>query len=119
MTVAIACTSGGSASWVQRTALDGVDYVLAFRWNETDAHWLLSIADTRGVSIRDGIYLVADRSLLRGVIDTRAPKGVLIVVDSLAPPIDPGFADLGSRHSLLYLSPADISPTWGQIGHYP
>lgn len=106
----IPCTPGGVASWSQRTALDGVDYTFTFRWSQRDGHWLLDLADAERVAIRSGMLLAPNVDLLAGVIDTRRPAGKLAVLDTTgALDVDPGFADLGDRFVLVYLTADEVS----------
>lgn len=107
----VPCTPNGAARWSQRTALDGVDFTLAFRWSQRDGHWLLDIADAQGAAIRSGVALVPNINLLAGVIDARRPAGRLGVLDTTgALDVDPGFADLGARFLLVYVTAAELAP---------
>ena len=108
MPVSIPCTSSGASRWTQRTSIGGRDYQLTFDWSQRDGHWRLDLADQDGVMIRAGIVLVTNRSLLRGMNDTRLPAGSLVVVDTLAQWADAGFADLGTRFLLLYYDPSEV-----------
>ena len=65
----VPCTPNGDSSWSQRTALDGTDYTLTFRWSQRDGHWLLDLADAERVAIRSGMLLAPNVDLLAGVID--------------------------------------------------
>lgn len=106
----VPCTPNGDASWSQRTALDGVDFTLAFRWSQRDGHWLLDVADAEGVAIRHGLALVPSVDLLAGVIDERRPAGKLAVLDTTgALDADPGFSDLGARFVLVYFTAAELA----------
>lgn len=113
MSYFVPCTPGGRSSWSQITALDGVSFVLAFRWSQREGRWVLDVADAEGVMIRAGLALVADQPLLRGVVDARRPAGELIVVDTTgAGDIDPGFDDLGApgaRFVLMYVTAAELA----------
>lgn len=113
MSAFIPCAPGGVAFWQQRTALDGVDYLMTFRWSQREGVWSLDIADLDGVAIVSGLVLVVGVSLLRGVVDTRRPAGELVVVDtSGASDRDPGFDDLGApgaRFVLAYFTAAELA----------
>lgn len=110
MPALIPCAPAGVASWTQQTPLDGVVYQLTFDWYQRDGHWRLTVADVQGVAIRSGIVLVLDELLLGTVIDTRRPAGELVVIDTTgARGVDPGFADLGARFQLVYLTAADLA----------
>ncbi len=106
----VPCIPAGSSTWSQRTALDGVDFTLTFRWSQRDGHWLMDIADSEGVAIRHGLMLAPNVDLLAGVIDTRRPAGKLAVLDTTgALDLDPGFSDLGARFQLVYFTAAELT----------
>lgn len=110
MAAYLACIPNGQSSWTQRTALDGVDFILTFDWCQRFGHWRLDIADAQGVAIKTGVALTADVMPLLGLVDPRRPKGELMVVDRTgATDADPGFADLGGRFLLAYFSAADLA----------
>ena len=106
----VPCVPAGQSRWSQVTALDGVDLTLTFRWSQREGHWLLDVADADGVAIRSGLCLVPSLPLLRGVIDARRPAGELVVFDTTgANDVDPGFADLGARFRLMYVTAAELA----------
>jgi len=106
----VPCTPGGSARWSQRTALDGVDFALTFRWSQRDGHWLMDLANAEGVPLRHGIMLAPNVDLLAGLADVRRPAGKLGVLDTTgALDVDPGFADLGTRFVLVYYTAAELA----------
>lgn len=106
----VPCTPGGDSSWSQRTALDGVDFTLSFRWSQRDGHWTLDLADAEGSPIRHGVALVPSVDLLRGVVDTRRPAGKLAILDTTgALDVDPSFSDLGARFLLVYFTAAELA----------
>ena len=113
MSYFVPCTPEGRSSWSQITALDGVSYVLTFRWVQREGHWLLDVADAEGGAIRSGLALVADQPLLRGVVDARRPAGELVVVDTTgASDLDPGFGDIGApgaRFVLQYVTATELA----------
>lgn len=95
----VARTTGSA---VQRTQLDGRDYVITWQWNERLARWTMSIADQDGDPIASGVALVVDFPLLSLVTDERAPPGTIAVVDRQSPTIDPTLTSLGVRHVVCY-----------------
>jgi hypothetical protein len=106
----IPCTPKGESHWTQRTTLAGRDYVLTFDWSQRAGLWFLTLADQDGSAIRRGIPVVANYPLLWGVIDSRRPPGELIARDlTSGAPLDPAFADLGTRFVLLYVPPEDLA----------
>jgi hypothetical protein len=109
MAVFVPCTPNGQARWTQRTAIAGRDYQLTFDWNQRTGHWSLSLADQDGSPIASGLQLVTNWPLLRTVLDTRCPPGLLVVIDTLDRGEDPGFSDLGSRFVLAYFDPSELA----------
>lgn len=108
--IEIPCTPDGCATWTQRTALDGRDYVLAFRWNQRAGSWTLDLADQDGAAIASGCVLVAGYPLLKGVTDARRPPGELAVLDTFGlDDLDPAFSDLGTRFVLVYVTAAELA----------
>lgn len=100
---------GGESHVEQRTTLSGRDFVLRFDWNQRDGHWFLGIFQPNGAPIITGIKLVVSWRLLGGRTEALRPLGELLVLDTQTPAIDPGFADLGARHSLIYVEPGDVA----------
>jgi hypothetical protein len=96
---------------VQRTQLDGKDFLLKFDWNDRTGHWYLSIADTDDAAILTGRQLSTDCPILLGCTDARRPSGDLFVRDLQGSGDDPGFSDLGSRFVLLYFTRDEIRGT--------
>lgn len=112
MSAFVPCDPAGQSSWTQVTALDGVSFVLGFRWSQRDGHWLLDLADAEGSPIKVGMLLATGALLLGGLTDTRRPLGELAAIDTTgANDLDPGFSDLGSpgaRFVLMYITGAEV-----------
>lgn len=110
MSTGVPCEPRGQAFWSQRTALDGVDFLLTFRWNQRDGKWLLDLADAEESPIVSGLALLTDVTLLLGVVDARRPAGELSIVDTTgANDADPAFDDLGTRFVLMYVTAAELA----------
>jgi hypothetical protein len=113
MSAYIPCTPSGQAAWTQVTALDGVSFILTFRWSQREGHWTLDLADADGVPIRSGMLLVAGAVLLAGCLDSRRPAGEIVVVDTTgAEDVDPGFSDLGgagARFVVQYVTALELA----------
>lgn len=107
--VIVPCTPGGQSSWVQRTTLDGVDYLLTFQWSQRAGHWYLSLSDADSNPIASGRLITTSWRLLRGVNASNRPPGDFVCVDTLGDGWDPGFSDLGDRFLLLYGDPSDFT----------
>lgn len=98
---------GGQSSWVQRTALGGVDFLLTLDWSQREGVWTLTLSDATE-SIISSHALVTSWLLLRRVTDPRRPAGELLVIDTGGAGTDPTFASLGDRHKLVYLDPSEV-----------
>lgn len=107
--IEIPTTFAGEAHVEQRTTLSGRDFVLRFDWNQRDGHWTLGLYQPNGDAIITGLKLVVSWPLLGARTEALRPPGELLVVDTQVPAIDPGFADLGARHSLIYVEPGDVA----------
>lgn len=81
-------------------ALEGVRYVLIWRWNERTQHWWLRITDVQGTEVAAFRKIVADRPLHQR--ETFLP-GYLLVFDTLGLGADPGLRDLSQRHQVYYV----------------
>jgi hypothetical protein len=110
MAYRIISTSQAESDYQQITALDGVDYVLRFRWNTRARAWFCGIWDT------DGTVIAAPRKLVLGAIifrynraaDDRMPQGIFYLVDVTDSGIDAGLRDLGTRVFLCYAEQAEV-----------
>ncbi len=93
-------------TYVQRTQLDGIEYLLWFRFSAREGRWYADITDQDQVQIASGVKIVAGFLLARGAI--LKPPGDLICVDmqssdaDLKDAVDPGLLQLGDRHLLFY-----------------
>lgn len=88
------------ANYVQRVTLGGESYTLRVLWNERRRRWFLSLEDSSGASVFEGVKVVADipiRSHLLG-----GPDGQLWTLDTSGQGADPELLDLGERVLLLY-----------------
>jgi hypothetical protein len=93
----------------QLVSLDGVDYTLAFLWNERDAHWYMTVRDSAGDDIATGIKVVTDIPLLVHETDDRRWPGVLWAVDTTGSETDPGLRDFGTRVLLRYVDEESVA----------
>ncbi len=92
----------------QVTALEGVDYVLRFAFNERDQYWYLDLLDQDGDPIATSLRCVVGWPLLRRSTDGRKPPGILAFEDASGLGRDPGFEDLGTRVQLVYFTKAEV-----------
>lgn len=98
-------TSPGVPFYTQKTRLDGVDYVLGFRYNQREDRWYLSLADSEEIPILSGLKLVTNWPLLQAYhYDPRVPPGELFAMDLSGDDTPPGLNELGEglRTQLIY-----------------
>lgn len=94
---------------MQRTQLDGIEYLLWFRFNARDGRWYLDITDANEVQLAMGIKIVSNIVFMRRLISTLKPQGIMACIDPGAsntdPQLmqDPGLNTLGSRQILIYV----------------
>jgi hypothetical protein len=97
----------------QRTKLDGREFLLRFSWNQREARWYLTIADSENTVLRAGIKLICNWPLLSNETeyDERLPLGELEVTDltNAGAGDPPGFDELGEgkRCELTYFAVTD------------
>jgi len=96
----------GVASQRLTINLDGSRYVLRFRWRERTQRWAYAIETADGEGIIRGRPVLVGRPMLDRVAHPRAPRGLLVAVDTSGADADPGFVDLGDRVTIVY-TPAD------------
>lgn len=98
-------TTPGEPYYIQRTKLDGRDYVLHFAYNQREERWHLSIHDEEDLPILQGLKLLANWPLLRAHrYDPRVPPGELMVSDQTGDGSPPTLDELGAgrRCELIY-----------------
>lgn len=98
--------------WVQSTTLEGTTFLLNFDYNEKCACYYLSIQDSEGNDIYDGMKIVCNLALLRTCADgDNAPVGELWCQSSNGDDSPPGLGDLapGGRCTLFYIT-SDLLP---------
>ncbi len=107
-TVTIA-TDPSALFWSQTATLDGVPYLLTFRFNSREQAYYLTIAAGDGsATYAQGIKLVANYPLLMGYGDN--PPGEMMCVSFAQSDAPPGIGELGEglRCALLYIEAADV-----------
>lgn len=94
-----------------QTILDGSTFILTFHWNEIDAAWFVSVADSKGVAIWSGRRIVANWPLMARCRDARRPKGEILCVVPAGDGSTPRYEDLGDAAKLMYLDAAELGRT--------
>jgi hypothetical protein len=85
-----------------RTELDGIFYLLAFRFNSRALVWMMNISDEDSNIIIAGIPLVLGVDLLGRFQDTKLPPGSLFVNNFSEANIEANRDNLGEDVLLLY-----------------
>jgi len=86
----------------QSVSLDGVDYVVRFRWNGRASRWFIRLEDVEGNVLLGDRKLVADLPLLAHYVDGELPAGELWSMTVSGE--DAGLLDLGVDAALMYVS---------------
>jgi|SRR5579885_3826672 len=96
-------TSTTLTDYTETVQLDGVQYVLRFRWNSRMRCWFLDVADADGNLLIAGRRCTVD-SLLIGQFHhiDGAPLNELVPFDTTLLKRDPGLAELGDRVLMVY-----------------
>lgn len=85
-----------------RTELDGVFYLLSFRFNSRATVWMMNIADENSNIIVSGIALLLGVDLLGRFQDSRLPPGTLFLNNFSEENIEATRNSLGEDVLLLY-----------------
>lgn len=89
--------------------LDGVTYVLEFRWNLRDAAWYFDIRLEDETNVANGIKVVINWPLLRGLRSDSRPPGELFAFDTSGAGFDPVIDNLGSTVKLSYYDATSLA----------
>lgn len=87
-----------------RTRLGETSYVLRFSWRERTQAWALDLYTANDEPIVLGRIIEIGGFPLAGLVDSRAPRGILSVVAQSDPTTPPGPSDLGDRVQLVFVS---------------
>lgn len=85
-----------------RTVLEGVEFLLEFKWNTRDLRWNISFLSSQDDPILMGIPLNINSELLERFEIDELPPGKMILFDSTGKTNEAGLSDLGARCKLLY-----------------
>lgn len=92
------------APFTVSVVLDGIRYVLDFRYNVRAKYWTIDLMNGSREPIYTGIRGVADYDLLTHCPHPERPSGRLYLVDLTGRGIDPLDHELGERVRLVYVS---------------
>ncbi len=85
-----------------RTPLDGIFFLLSFRFNSRAAVWIMNISDENSVTIVSGIPLLLGVDLLGRFQDSRLPAGSLFLNNFSESNVEAAKDNLGTDVLLLY-----------------
>lgn len=109
MTTGIVPVESTAPYWTQTTTLDGVAYLLTFRYNFRESCYYLQIDSADGkTTYVQGVKLVADFFLLRPYATPPGELLVLVPDADDSPPRLGDFAENGGRATLYYIEAATI-----------
>lgn len=110
MAVTIVPTQANTPRFSERVSLDGVTFVLRFRFNTRLSSWFLDVLDENDAPIVYARRIVIDWPLLR---QTRyrddGPDGEMIAYDTTQRDVRPLLDDLGVRVLLGYLDAESVA----------
>lgn len=95
----------GTQSYLQRTELDGDDYLMSFLYNLRRNRWTMSLQSLDGTYVLTGQTIHLNIPLNRRAVG--GPPGVLIALPEAGVTEPPGLHDLGAGVKLYYLTADD------------
>ena len=107
MSLVIPTLSDGTEAYDQRTQLEGVEYLLSFRYNLRRELWTFSIQALDGRWILTGQTVHVGIPLNRRAV--RGPPGVLLAISETDDITSPMLQELGLRVKLCYLPAAEVA----------
>lgn len=97
--------------YTQTTSLDGVQYLLEFRYNQRENSWYLNVSLDDATPLVKGVKIVLGSDLLGRFVDRRMPTGRLVAIANGEDDSTPGMGELGvdRRVTLVYLDAAEVA----------
>ena len=89
--------------------LDGDLYLLSFSWNVRDQAFYVSLGDSQGEPIAQGIKVVEDTFLFQYVFDSRKFPGDIMAFDSENFASPPKLGELGDSYKLIYFDQVELA----------
>jgi hypothetical protein len=107
MSLVLPTLTDGVEAYDQRTQLEGVEYLFAFRYNLRRELWAFSIDALDGRPILTGQSVHVGIPLGRRAV--RGPPGVFVAVSETDDLASPTLHELGARVKLCYLTAAEVA----------
>lgn len=107
-------TTPGVPFYTQKTRLDGVDYILGFRYSQREDRWYFSIYDSEEKPILLGLKLVTNWPLLQAYrFNPLVPPGEIMAQSLTTDESPPGLDELGPnrRVQLIYFEKGTLPET--------
>ncbi len=98
----------GLGHYTFTTTLSDVPFEFEVRWNERDGAWYLSMYDTDGTPMAEGMKIVLGAFLGRRSVHPWFAENILAVVDTTLTEVDATFDDLGVRILVKHWPVADL-----------
>lgn len=97
--------------YTQVTDLDGVNYILDFRYNQREDAWYFDVSLVDETKLVSGVKVVCGAQLLDRFADERLPPGQLIAVNNEPDDNTPGMTELGigRRVTLTYYEAVEFA----------
>lgn len=92
--------------------LDGVTYLLTFRWNDREAAWFFDLADSDGDPLMSGRKVTIGTALLARFRTPGLPPGELEAIDTTGAQVEAGFDELGARVQLVYFAASELPASY-------
>ncbi len=105
-------TAPDTPNYIQRTTLDGREYLLRILHNQRENTWYLTLLNTQEEVIKAGIKIVPNWPLLRKFhYDIRVPPGDIFAIVQTTDDSTPGLGELGidQRVRLVYFDEAEVA----------
>lgn len=92
--------------YTQTTVLEGVAYILTFKYNQRENCWYFTIAQADGTEIISPVKIVCNRKLIGRFASTLKPPGEFVAVSNNGDASPPGAGELGDgkRVTLEYVT---------------
>jgi|SRR5581483_1588300 len=96
--------------YTQTTVLEGVSYVLTFKYNQRENAWYFDIAQADATPIISGVKIICNRPLTRRFASISKPPGEFLAISNNGDNTLPGAGELGDgkRVTLLYLTSDEL-----------
>ena len=90
-------------------ALLGVEYLFNIRWNARSETWIMSLYDSDGEPLAQGMTIALDVAMGRRVTSEQFPDGIFLATDLSGSGVEASFDDLGVRVVVHFFSREDLA----------